>query len=68
MDRLLNILEAVYEGIYQPESEFADEDGFRKDTLKLVRELQVPIVRYPGGKFRFGVQMGRQCRPERITS
>ena len=36
---------AVYEGIYQPESPFADEQGFRKDTLKLVRECNVPIVR-----------------------
>mgnify|MGYP002508167195 CR=1 FL=1 len=29
---------AVYEGIYQPESPFADEQGFRKDTLALVKE------------------------------
>ena len=39
---------AVYEGIYQPGSEFADEEGFRKDTLALVRELNVPIDRYRG--------------------
>ncbi|MDO5155770.1 MAG: alpha-N-arabinofuranosidase [Eubacteriales bacterium] len=45
---------AVYEGIYQPESPFADEQGFRKDTLELVKELQVPIVRYPGGNFVSG--------------
>ena len=32
---------AVYEGIYQPESPFADEQGFRRDTLKLVKELKV---------------------------
>ena len=42
---------AVYEGIYQPESPFADEQGFRKDTLELVKECNVPIVRYPGGNF-----------------
>ena len=29
---------AVYEGIYQPESPFADEQGFRKYTLELVKE------------------------------
>ena len=45
---------AVYEGIYQPESPFADENGFRKDTLALVKELQVPIIRYPGGNFVSG--------------
>ena len=36
---------AVYEGIYQPDSPFADEEGFRKDVLDLVKELQVPVVR-----------------------
>lgn len=45
---------AVYEGIYQLDSPFADEQGFRKDTLALVKELQVPIVRYPGGNFVSG--------------
>lgn len=42
---------AVYTGIYQPGHPSADEDGFRKDVLELVKELQVPIVRYPGGNF-----------------
>ena len=32
---------AVYEGIYQPDSPFADEQGFRKDTMELVKELNV---------------------------
>lgn len=42
---------AVYTGIYQPGHAAADEDGFRKDVLELVREINVPIVRYPGGNF-----------------
>lgn len=45
---------AVYEGIYQEGSALSDEQGLRKDTLALVRELQVPIVRYPGGNFVSG--------------
>ena len=49
---------AVYEGIYQEGSPLSDEQGFRKDTLELVRELQVPIVRYPGGNFVSGFQTG----------
>ena len=32
----------------------SDAQGFRKDTLDLVKELQVPIVRYPGGNFVSG--------------
>ena len=42
---------AVYDGIYQPGNPLSDEEGFRKDVLDLVRDLQVPIVRYPGGNF-----------------
>lgn len=42
---------AVYTGIFQEGHPSSDEDGFRKDVLELVRELDVPIVRYPGGNF-----------------
>lgn len=42
---------AVYGGIFQPGHSSADEDGFRKDVMDLVRELDVPIIRYPGGNF-----------------
>jgi len=40
---------AVYEGVYQPDCKFADEDGFRTDTTELVKEMGVTTVRYPGG-------------------
>src|SRR5699024_7010009 len=40
---------AVYGGIYEPNHPQADEQGFRKDVINLVKDLQVPIVRYPGG-------------------
>lgn len=42
---------AVYGGIYQPGHPMADADGFRKDVMELVRELNVPVIRYPGGNF-----------------
>ncbi len=45
---------AVYGGIYDPESPLADEEGFRKDVLELIRQIDVPIVRYPGGNFVSG--------------
>jgi alpha-N-arabinofuranosidase len=45
---------AVYGGIYEPKHPEADELGFRKDVISLVRELNVPIVRYPGGNFVSG--------------
>ncbi|HON73451.1 MAG TPA: alpha-N-arabinofuranosidase, partial [bacterium] len=40
---------AVYTGIYEPGHPSADEEGFRKDVVELVKNLNVPIIRYPGG-------------------
>lgn len=45
---------AVYGGIYEPDHPTADDQGFRQDVIKLVKELNVPIVRYPGGNFVSG--------------
>ncbi len=45
---------AVYGGIYEPGHPAADERGFRRDVLEMVRELRVPVVRYPGGNFVSG--------------
>src|ERR687898_1948280 len=45
---------AIYGGIYEPEHPTADDIGFRQDVLDLVRELDVPIIRYPGGNFVSG--------------
>ena len=45
---------AVYGGIYEPGIRRADEQGFRKDVLELVKGMDVPIVRYPGGNFVSG--------------
>jgi len=45
---------AVYGGIYEPDHPSADDMGFRKDVLKMVKELKVPLVRYPGGNFVSG--------------
>jgi len=45
---------AVYGGIYDPSHASADESGFRNDVKQLIQELQVPIIRYPGGNFVSG--------------
>jgi alpha-N-arabinofuranosidase len=45
---------AIYEGIYDPGSTLSDANGFRKDVLDEVRQLGVPIIRYPGGNFVSG--------------
>jgi len=44
----------VYDGLYEPGHPQADENGFRKDVVSLVKELNMPIIRYPGGNFVSG--------------
>ena len=62
---------AVYGGIYEPTHESADELGFRKDVIELVKKLNVPIVRYPGGNFVSGYNWEdgigkRENRPKKV--
>ena len=45
---------AVYGGIYEPGHPEADEKGFRKDVIEVVKELNIPVIRYPGGNFLSG--------------
>ncbi len=45
---------AIYDGIYDPGSKLSDANGFRKDVLAELRDLGVPIIRYPGGNFVSG--------------
>ncbi|HSA80222.1 MAG TPA: alpha-N-arabinofuranosidase [Geminicoccaceae bacterium] len=44
----------VYGGLFEPGHPTADEHGFRRDVLELVRELGPTIMRYPGGNFVSG--------------
>lgn len=62
---------AVYGGIYEPSHPTADENGFRQDVIDLVRQLGVPLVRYPGGNFVSGFNWEdsvgpREQRPKRL--
>jgi alpha-N-arabinofuranosidase len=45
---------AIYTGVYEPGSSLADGKGFRTDVVREIKELGVPIVRYPGGNFVSG--------------
>ncbi|KAF4955237.1 hypothetical protein FSARC_11910 [Fusarium sarcochroum] len=41
----------IYGGIYDPGNPLSDENGFRKDVIEALKELNSPVVRYPGGNF-----------------
>ena len=62
---------AIYGGIYDPGSKLSDSNGFRKDVLNEIRQLGVPITRYPGGNFVSGYNWldgvgPRQSRPRML--
>ncbi|MCO5211338.1 MAG: alpha-N-arabinofuranosidase [Caldilinea sp.] len=44
----------VYEGIYEPKSAHADEQGLRTDVLDALRAQKYTTIRYPGGNFLSG--------------
>ena len=56
---------AVYGGIYEPGHPTADAQGFRGDVLALVRRLNVPVIRYPGGNFVSGFNWEDSVGPNR---
>jgi alpha-N-arabinofuranosidase len=61
----------VYDGIYEPGHPSADENGFRRDVIDLVKELGVSTIRYPGGNFVSGYRWEdgigpRDQRPRRL--
>ena len=62
---------AVYGGIYEPGHPTADENGFRRDVMEMVKKLGVTVVRYPGGNFVSGFNWEdsvgpRENRPKRL--
>jgi alpha-N-arabinofuranosidase len=56
----------IYGGVFEPGSPLADERGFRMDVVAALKELRVPVIRWPGGCFvdsyhwRKGVGRGRE--------
>lgn len=42
----------IYEGIYVgPDSEIPNTNGLRNDVLQALREMKIPVLRWPGGCF-----------------
>lgn len=60
----------VYEGIYDPASPLADEDGLRSDVRAALEEVGYTTIRYPGGNFVSGYRWmdgigPKESRPRR---
>src|SRR5215475_1254628 len=44
----------IYGGIYEEGSPLSDSNGYRRDVLDAVKQLNVSILRWPGGNFASG--------------
>lgn len=44
----------IYGGIYEEGSPLSDQYGYRKDVMEAVKQLNVSILRWPGGNFASG--------------
>ena len=44
----------IYGGIYEEGSPLSDQFGYRKDVFEAVKQLNVSILRWPGGNFASG--------------
>ena len=44
----------IYGGIYDEGNQLSDSDGFRQDVMRAVRDLNVSLLRWPGGNFVSG--------------
>ena len=44
----------IYGGIYDEGNPLSDSDGFRQDVMQAVRDLNVSLLRWPGGNFVSG--------------
>src|SRR5699024_7629865 len=61
----------VYGGIYDPNNSLSDSKGYRKDVIKAVKELNVTMIRYPGGNIVSGYNWEdgigpKELRPKKV--
>jgi len=55
----------VYGGIYDPDSPLSNEQGFRTDVIEATHDLNVSLLRYPGGNFVSNYHWEDGVGPER---
>lgn len=57
----------IYGGIYDSNHPYADRDGFRKDVLKKITNLDLKVIRYPGGNYTSGYDWKDSIGSNRVT-
>ncbi len=55
----------IYGGVFDPENPLSDEKGFRSDVIEALRQIQVPVLRWPGGCFVSSYHWKEAVGPDR---
>lgn len=58
----------IYGGLFEPGSPLADANGFRLDVIAALKELRLPIMRWPGGNYVSDHHWHEAVGPSRIAS
>ena len=58
----------IYGGVFDPDSPLAGRNGFREDVVEALKELKVPIVRWPGGCYASGYHWEDGVGKERTST
>lgn len=58
----------IYGGLYEPGSPLSDGNGFRLDVIEALKELQIPVMRWPGGNYVSDHHWYEAVGPNRSTS
>lgn len=58
----------IYGGIFEPGSPLSDSRGFRLDVIEALREMNAPIVRWPGGCFASAYHWKKAVGPNRTPA
>ncbi|MCK5278835.1 MAG: hypothetical protein KAK04_09855 [Cyclobacteriaceae bacterium] len=58
----------IYGGVFDPGSPLSDNKGFRIDVIEALKELKIPVIRWPGGCFVDGYHwmngIGKNRKPK----
>ena len=59
----------IYSGIYEEGSPLSDSNGYRLDVEKVLKDLDVPLLRWPGGNYTSGYhwKWGAGPKNERVA-
>ena len=56
----------IYGGVYDPGNPLSGEDGLRGDVMQALRDIHVPVLRWPGGCFVSAYHWKDAVGPERV--